>query len=207
MDEFFEIPNPIAEPSHSPEPDEPPWIQPPWDVIAGLVTDRRVIARTDRLVVVLTHIDAFPTGAMFRFRIMGRRPDEMSESDWWDFHQTVIGHRFHPGSTDAVPDEFFRIGMEFPDGRKATNIAHAFNPDPRFRSKPPEEPTLVQVGGGGKCRPRSFAVGRSIWVWPLPPADTFDLVIEWPAYGIPVTRTPIGGADIVAASYHAEPAW
>lgn len=207
MDEFFEIPNSIAEPSRSPEPDEPPWIHPPRDVIAGLVADRRVIARTDRLVVMLTHIDAFPTGAMFRFRIIGQRPNEMSENDWWDFHETIMRHRLHPGPTDAVPDEFFRIEVEFPDGRKATNIAHAFNPDPRFRSKPPEEPSIVQIGGGGSGQTRSFAVGRSIWLWPLPPADTFDLVIEWPAYGIPVTRIPIEGADIVAASLRTEPAW
>src|SRR5665811_1379502 len=171
MDDFFEISNSIAEPSRSHEPDEPPWIHPPRDVIAGLVSDRRVIARTDRLVVILTHIDAFPTGAMFRFRIMGRRPNEMSESDWRDFHETIMGHRLHPGSTDAVPDELFRIGVQFPDGRKATNIAHAFGPHPRFLSHAPEEPSLVQIGGGGSGRPRSFAVGRSIWLWPLPPAD------------------------------------
>jgi hypothetical protein len=207
MDQFFEIPNPIAEPPPSPEPDEPPWLQPPRDVIAGLVGDRRVIARTDRLVVLLTHIDAFPTGAMLRLRIMGRRPNEMSESDWWDFHETVMGRRLHPGSTKAVPDEFLRIGVEFPDGRKATNISHAVNPDPRFPRRAPAEPSLVQLGGGGAGWPRSFAVGRNIWLWPLPPADTFDLVIEWPAYGIPVTRVPIEGGDIVAASLHTEPAW
>lgn len=207
MDDFFEIPTSIAEPFRSPEPDEPPWIHPPRDVIAGLVADRRVIARTDHLVVMLTHIDAFPTGAMFRFRIMGRRPNEMSENDWRDFHETIMGRRREPGSTDAVPDEFLRVGVEFPDGRRATNIALAFGPHPRSRSQTPQEPSLVEIGGGGSGRPRSLVVGRSIWLWPLPPADTFDLIIEWPAFGIPVTRIPIEGADIVAASLRTEPAW
>lgn len=207
MDHFFEIPNSVAEPSRSPEPEEPPWIHPPRDVIAGLVADRRVIARTDRLVVMLAHIDAFPTGAMFRLRVMGRRPNEMSENDWRYFYKTIMGHRPHSGSTDAVPGEFFRVGVEFPDGRRATNIAHALDPHPRSLVQDPEEPSLVEIGGGGSGRPRSFAVGRSVWLWPLPPADTFDLVIEWPAYGIPVTRLPIEGADIVAASLRTEPAW
>lgn len=207
MDDFFQIPKPVPEPPDSPPLDEPPWIHPPRDVIAGLVADRRVIARTDRLVVVLTNIDAFPTGAMLRLRVMGRRPDDMSESDWWDFHETVMGHRRRPASPEGIPDEFLRVGVEFADGRKATNIGQGFNPDPRLALRTPAMPSLHQLGGGGLGRPRSFVAGLNMWLWPLPPAETFDLVIEWPAYGIPVTRIPIEGADVVAASLHSEPAW
>lgn len=207
MDEFFEIPEASVTPTIPAELDEPPWIHPPRNVIAGLVADRRVVARTDRLVVILTHIDAFAEGASIRLRIMGRRPDGMSDDDWWDFHETVMGHRRRQSSTSAIPNEFLRIGVEFSDRRRATNIAHAFNPDPRLRYEAPSEPSLVEHGGGGSGRPDFFVAGRSVWLWPLPPAETFDLVIEWPAHGISITRVPIEGGDIAAASLEAQPAW
>lgn len=206
MDEFFEIPESPADRSRPAEVDEPAWIHPPRDVVAGLVADRRVIARTDRLVVVLTHIDAFRTGASVRLRIIGRRSDGQSDTDWWDFHDDVMGHRRRQ-SAGAIPDGFLRIGVEFSDGRRATNVAHAVDPDPRLWFTPPAEPSLFEHGGGGSGRADSFSAGRSVWLWPLPPPERFDLVIEWPAHGIPITRVPIDGVEIVAASLRERPAW
>lgn len=59
----------------TPPPDEdratyvpPPWFQPPDDVLAALVPDRRVLARSGPVVLMLSHIDAYPTGC----RVTGR---------------------------------------------------------------------------------------------------------------------------------------
>lgn len=130
----------------------------------------------------------------------------MSDADWWDFHESVMGHR-RTSSTAGVPDEFLRIGVEYPDGRKATNVAQASNADPRLRFRRPPEPSLFEHGAGGTGRSESFASGRSVWLWPLPPAEPFDLVIEWPAHGVAVTRLTLEGSEITAASLRAEPAW
>jgi hypothetical protein len=44
-----------------------------------------------------------------------------------------------------------------------------------------------------------------LWLWPLPPAQTFDLVFQWPVAGIAMTRVPIDGAAVVEAAGQARP--
>jgi hypothetical protein len=79
----------------------------------------------------------------------------------------------------TLPDEFMRFGVEYSDGVKATNV-----PTGGFDDVP--DALLLRNGGGG-------AEGKSTWkywLWPLPTASPFAFVCEWPAAGIPLTRTP-----------------
>ena len=41
---------------------------------------------------------------------------------------------------------------------------------------------------------------QEYWVWPLPSGDSFDLVCEWPAAGIPLTRSAIDAAPVIEAA-------
>jgi hypothetical protein len=51
-------------------------------------------------------------------------------------------------------------------------------------------------------------VGRYwLWLWPLPPADTFQLVAEWPAAGLTETFIEIEGAAISEIAGHALGYW
>lgn len=203
MDAFFEVPD-QPDPGRLSSPEPPPWVEPPRDLIAGLVPERRVLAKTDWLTLLLTHIDAFPTGASLRLRAMARWSADMSEDDWHKMSDSVLGGRRHHGQA-GVADDFLRVGVEFADGRKATNLDHTLGRRPEAGDPP--EPSLIEHGMGSTGTDRYFAQGRSLWLWPLPPPEPFDLVVEWPAFGIPVTRTALDGAAIVAAAHGAEPAW
>jgi hypothetical protein len=52
-------------------------------------------------------------------------------------------------------------------------------------------------GGGGDWR-------QSEWVWPLPPPGPLAFVCEWPAAGIPLSRSEINAQMILDAARRAE---
>lgn len=132
---FFEPPNEQPEPQQW----EPPeWFQPPTDEFAALVPDRRILARTDRgVVLVLTHIDVFSTGCVLRIRVSVHNRHETPPEDWFDMRDVVMGgRRHHPGrpSQGELPDELLRFGVRFTDGTKATTtgapLPHAHDAEP-----------------------------------------------------------------------------
>ena len=131
----------------------------------------------------------------------------MSEDDWREQWDTVFDHRPGGGRPTAVSADFLRIGVQFADGRRATNLIPEWERPWNRDGRTPPEPSLTEHGRGGSSGDRYLTQGRSLWLWPLPPPEPFDLVIEWPAFKIPVTRTSIDGAAIVAAAQGTEPAW
>lgn len=195
MSDFFDVPAVVPEPERDP----PPWAEPPRDVVAALVADRRVLMATDRVSVILTHIDAYPTGAGVRLLVMARRVSDMTEADWRRRQELVWGRSGPP-----APDEGFRVGVQISDGRKATNLDHGYHGWP---IREPSGPSLIEYGRGGRGHQQLIVHGRNLWLWPLPPPEPFDLVVEWPALGVPLTRSELDGAAIVAAAAACRPAW
>ncbi len=195
MSDFFDVPTVAPEPERDP----PPWAEPPRDVVAALVADRRVLMATDRVSVTLTHIDTYPTGAGVRLLVMARRVPDMTEADWRRSQEVVWGRAGPP-----APDEVFRVGVQFADGQKATNLDQGHHAWP---ADEPSGPRLTEYGGGGRGHRELIVHGRNLWLWPLPPPEPFDLVIEWPALGVPFTRSKLDGAAIVAAAARCRPAW
>lgn len=203
-EDFFE---PVPEPP-PPERYEPPvWCQPPPDEFAALVPERRILARAERGVVLqLSHIDAFRQGCTLRIRIGAHRQAGMAESDWWDLHETVMeGARMRHRRAAGLPDDLLRFGVQFADGRRATTTgAPGFG---RHHDEEPDGPVLIRQGGGGGGGDRIVTSSWALWLWPLPPAEPFDLVFAWPAVGIDLTRVELSGSDIVEAASRAVPLW
>ncbi|MGF1665127.1 MAG: hypothetical protein ACFCVC_02530 [Acidimicrobiia bacterium] len=205
MDPFFEIPEPVTRVEPDPPP-EPPWAGPPEDVLAALVPERHILWQTDRLTVMLSHVDAFPTGALFHLRMVAQRTSDMLDDEWHRIHETVFDHgESRTGTT--LPDEFFRVGVGFADGRRVTNIGWGVGAWSVRRGQSPKPPSLVEIRSGGSGSNRSISARKKEWLWPLPPPERFDLVIEWPALGVPVTRAAIDGAAIVTAAENVVPLW
>jgi hypothetical protein len=128
-------------------------------------------------IIVLIEIRAFATGCVLEFDLVTRQ-------------RTMLA--------SGGP----RIGVQLADGRKAVNGDHVLVPETA-----PEPPIL-------RLRRRRFHIDDSyaslreqLWLWPLPPAEPFDLVVAWPGAGIPEVRTELDGADIVAAAESALPYW
>lgn len=203
--DFFEPPAPPPEPERW----EPPqWFQPPVDELAALVPDRRLLARSDRgVVILLSHIDVFRTGCMLRIRVSVHNRDDTRREDWFDMHDVVMGGRRHPRGHSGggeLPDELLRFGVRFDDGSKATTTAA---PLPHDRDSTPHGPVLMQHGGGGGGSDQLITSTWSLWLWPLPPPEPFDLVFEWPAFGVAMERVEIDGGQITRAADSVRSFW
>ena len=71
---------------------------------------------------------------------------------------------------------------------------------------PPEPPVLYpRPRHGGESGPDWIELHMALWLWPLPPAEAFELVLEYPVIGVAETRMPVDGALIVAAATRSAP--
>jgi hypothetical protein len=121
----------------------------------------------------------------------------MSADDEDDVDPLLFHHHPHTRgrASGGIPAELLRFGVQFPDGSKATNTS-GFHHERR----PPAGPTMLSGGGGGGGGYWS----PSQWVWPLPPPGTLTMVCEWPAVGIPLTRSELDAQLILDAARRAQ---
>lgn len=137
LSEFFEPPPP-AEPE--PRYRVPPWFGPPCGTLPAVMPLERVLARTENVAVCLSRLAAYPTG--FEFDVVTMSANEDCELDPLLFDAQ---HRFHRGSdTEGIPPQMLRIGVQFADGSKATNIGGFHH-----EKEPPSGPIVHPGGGGG----------------------------------------------------------
>jgi hypothetical protein len=186
---FFEPPPPPPEPPE--EYRQPAWIGPPENELGVAVPVRRVLYRNDDLAIALLGVVAFSNGlelqVVMRRRKLAEEPDHL-------MHMHMHGR--HARGGELAP-EVFRFGVEYADGRKATNLGFPTGPEE------PTSPVLMQRGGGGGGRSWNFGY----WLWPLPPAGRLRVLVEWPALGIPLTDVELDGATLVAAAADVDVLW
>lgn len=117
-----------------------------------------------------------------------------------------LAHR--PG--DPLPDDLFRFGVQYSDGRKGTSVAPPGAQMQQWakavrEGREPELPTgpiVMQRGGGG---------GRSydwrFWIWPLPPPGPVTVACEWPAASIPLTLYELDARSFIEGMATIERLW
>jgi hypothetical protein len=167
-----------------------PWAEPPANELGTAVPLRAVLARTDDVAVIADAFVAYSTGATFR--IAGRaRPGSDVDAD--AFAHAL--HPYHPRSRGDGMDGLL-VGVELADGGKATTLRG---------HRPAEEggPVLTSRGGGGGQGTFDFR----FWLWPLPPPVTFDLVVQWTAQGIALSRHTLEVAPLLAGAAASEQLW
>lgn len=180
-----------------PEPEEelpqPVWSGPPDNEAGVVVPLNRLLARSREVAVMLLSATVFSTG----FELTGAvRTRERIGA----LHESFVMHHRRPKSAELHPG-FLRFGLEFADGRRATNLGY---PASAFqRDADPSQPVLVPRGSGGGDR----RWDGKWWVWPLPPAGPLTVVCEWPAYGIALTRHEFDAGMLLEASAHVERLW
>jgi hypothetical protein len=164
----------------------PAWLGPPHNVLPGIAPVELVIARTDETVVALAGVQAYPAGFGFTLCLRLRNVSAREEQ------QLPYLLDRAPFEGDPLPDAFFRFGVQFADGPKATNLdRRAYDPD-----QEPDRPVLLQQGGGGG----GDTWDMEHWVWPLPPPGPLAFVGEWPARGIAETRAEIDAGTLLEAA-------
>lgn len=103
---------------------------------------------------------------------------------------------------EDLPDSLLRIGFEFVDGRRASNLggrrAHRTLMTPDVE---PEDPVLMpHAGGGGNAGGGDVWFRPGYWLWPLPPSGPLRILCEWPIVAIPMTSIEIDGGTLVEAA-------
>jgi hypothetical protein len=178
-------------------------------MLAVPVSQQRVLARTDNVVVALSDVRAYPAGCLLILHIAARRRN-LDESRWSDVYDAAFEE--HRGlrrlRSGELPAELLRVGVQLPDGRRATNVAAPILRPSEEDQSPPSGPVLIESGGqGGSGGGDHLRTTRVYWLWPLPPPQPFLLVVEWPVAGVPLTQTELDGAAIVQAARAAEQLW
>ena len=180
-DDFFDRPAPLPEPEPAPA---PPWTGPPHGMLPGAVPLELVLASNERAAVYIGRASVYSTGLELEVRVLVRGHDLDPSLDG-------VYHRPGRGSTY---EEMLRFGIEFSDGRKATNVGGSWP-----GTEEPQDPVLWGMGGGG-------GGGRwrqDFWVWPLPPTGPVGFVCEWPAAGLALTRQEVDAKTFLHAAARA----
>jgi hypothetical protein len=202
---FFE-PLPAGEKPAVPAPPElPSWKAAPALEAGAVLATELTVARSANVVVNVPSIRVHSSGCLFDVEVVFRQ-GAMSDPDWWDL---VMSRRF--GFLQAyggapLPDKLMRLGVRYADGTKATTLDQG-------RSRPqgsaePAGPLLSwQPRSSGSHSGQLHFSGFGLWLWPLPPAETFEFAAEWPFGGIGLSIVELDGAAIAAAAARSAPYW
>lgn len=194
MREFFEPPPPRPEEPEA-EHRQPPWFGPPHGTLPGVVALELVLAKTDKVAVYVSRLLGYPTG--FGFDLMTASAPGQHELDLDPMLFGRHRRRTRRGEQELDPD-LLRIGVQFSDGAKATNIGGS-----GYDQDPPPGPVMHSGGGGGGGGGGSDW-HQTNWVWPLPPPGPLSFVCQWPAAEIALTRAQIDAELILDAAGRAQ---
>jgi hypothetical protein len=151
-------------------------VEEPADRVGGPLTLTLVIGKSKKAAVVVRDAVAYPQGVSFTIETVS--PDEELLRS-----QFGLGGRMRER---PLPAEYMRFGVEYADGKKATNIPFG------VLDYRPATLLLRQGGGGAGGRMR-----WSYWLSPLPTANPFSFACEWPVADISLTHTALD-ADLLS---------
>jgi hypothetical protein len=201
---FFELPPPVEQPEPRPQ---PAWAGPPDDALGAPVAIGPIaLVETDKLVIGVTNLIAYPAGVELDLVVLRPRGTD------GDMIAPMSRHALSRHALRReLPEEFLRFGVEFADGRKATNVRMQLPPGGAstlrvsFTSSgdEPASPVLWQRGGGGN----GTRYSQTFWLWPLPPPGLLAFVCEWPDEGVELSRAEINAAPILDAAGRALVFW
>lgn len=190
-----------SEESETPSPPErpalpryrvPAWLRSPNGVLPGVAALELVLARTDWVAVGIPRVYGFPQGFEIELRVISGDGEEL-DSRLFRAHRA--GH-LRPDAQGLLPPEMLRLGVEFADGSRVSNVMPAV----RDLEVAPEGPVMWPQGGGGSAGDWR----QSLWVWPLPPKGPVRFSCEWPALSISLVRHTIDGQLILDAAASAQ---
>jgi hypothetical protein len=151
------------------------------------------LVRTEDLVVAVSGVQAYTAGISFRLliRLRSRRPGLGPHG----LHELI--DEYGEGGVD--PAQRLLLGLEYPDGRRASTIGSAGWPP----ESPDDEPLLMSAESGGG----NLSVDASYWLTPVPPDGAVTLVCAWAALGVDETRFVVDDAALTTASSRAIVLW
>jgi hypothetical protein len=141
---------------------------------------RFVLARTENVVIFVGDVVAFREGIGFTAYACTRQPA-----------QVRAGRGGWPESTGRL-----RVGLEFSDGRRTTDI--------RERTPTIARPRLASYSGGSRG---GRTHGSAYWMQALPPPGPLTFACEWPDEALPLHRHTIDSDPLLRAAAAVEKTW
>lgn len=186
----------------TPQEDEitaPTWFGPPQDELGVVVPQSLVVGRSTNGVIALRYVTAFSKGLLLDL-LAGARDLKESRA------QALFHEQHAVDAEEGLPAGFLRVGVEYPDGRQASNLAgHHWH---WHADSEPEGPVLFQGGGGGgSAGGGRVTMNPGYWLWPLPPKGTLRLFVEWPVVEIELSSIELASELLLEASSMSRMLW
>jgi hypothetical protein len=191
--DYFEPP-PDPWPEQAPVSNAPRWTGRPHGRQVSEAISDLVLGESELATVLIAYVDAYPDG--FEIEISAsttvayrelRRDGDDSGPDVFGSHWPLVGE-----DRNALPPQLLRVGVQFSDGRRATNIAG--------HDRPVNGPLISSLSGGGHGSGGESRFHQGYWISPLPPAGMLTVLCEWPALDIPLVRTEIDAQLLLDAA-------
>lgn len=195
---FFELPPEEVEEDE--DWTKPTWAGPASDELGVEVPLHVVVGESAMAVVVLLSVTAYAQGLTLHVAARSRHPPRPidPDDDALDRH-----HEFFEYSNPRS-EKFVRLGVEFADGRKVTNLL----PEPSWWGVDRAEPEGPVLLGHPDTNGGHGSVDLDYWLWPLPPPDRLRVVCEWRSENIIESSAYVELAAILeAASRDSERLW
>lgn len=173
-------------------------IGPPDNEFPAGVGQTVLLARSDDAAVGITQIEAFSTGFRFTLAVRLRQaPPELARGGL----STLTGSLAHHG-IEIPLEKRLLLGIEYPDGRRASTLH-----DARMRGPEPatDDDRLMLAGLGGSGG--ELSTDQRYWVTPLPPEGPVAVILAWPGFGMPESRTVVDGTAIRDAAARSQVLW
>jgi hypothetical protein len=197
LSSFFEPPPPLPEPP--PETPRPRWAGASDAEIGRAVALNLMLGRSDKAALWVSAATVYTDGFEFDVQIRHRLDEGLLD----DPFSMYAYHSRRRSPEEGLDPGLLRLGIQFSDGRKATNLPGRM-PFRGDSDGPPEGPILWSAGGGGGGGGRWY---QGFWVWPLPPEGTLAFVCEWPLADISETRSEIDSSLLSEAAAEAAALW
>jgi hypothetical protein len=193
--DFFEPPPKRDQPPEPRRYRTPEWTGPPENVAPAVAPVELVLVNTGEVAVFVTGALVYPTGYEVTLTALLKEESAIEDQIW------MRPHRLRRGAADGeIAPEMLRFGIQFSDGRKATNVGGT---SPLGADARPNAPLLTSRGGGGGGQ----RWDQRMWAWPLPTPGELLFVCEWPAQGIELTTAAVDAEVILSAASRARELW
>ncbi|MGC0370329.1 hypothetical protein RKD05_002581 [Microbacterium sp. SLBN-111] len=186
------------EPMDDRVPERVPAFEPPSDELAVPIATSTILGRGDDVVIVLAGARVHSDGVEFLVDRYLRRGGR----DARQWHLIQMDFAGHWGMSLPGPDRL-RFGLALGNGERLFI-------DDRFAGSESDEPgghTLRMTGHGGSGGEDRYTLHDGLWLWPLPPDGPLELVVQWPAFGIPETRAVLDGTELRSLAGGVRPIW
>ncbi|MFF2053319.1 hypothetical protein ACFVU2_17090 [Leifsonia sp. NPDC058194] len=153
---------------------------------------------TDTVAIIVMGARVYSTGVEFMIERRMRR-GERTEQEWhvaqWQFHG--MHGRPDPGR--------LRYGVALGDGQHV--LLDAFGMMHLGEEAEPAGHSLFPTNGNGSGSGDIYVNQDGMWLWPLPPEGSIEIVAQWPAEGVGESRVVIDSAPLRELAAAVRPIW